>query len=324
MTLLRLCLIMLLSVACAGMLPGCSSHPRGMHSRADDWSPVVATPEFQFGRGPLVLVDAAHGNWHTIEGRFAPFAELLRKDGYRVSSATGRVSRESLQDTDVFVIANAVKGGEDSVWILPTPSALEAEEVSALVDWVSTGGSLLLIADHMPFPGSVARLADAFGIVFLNGYAMKSVSEGGSLVFTRAAGSLVDHPISRGRTRSEEISSIKAFSGQAFRAVVPMEPLLLLADDWTVFFPREAGVFARDTAQESARGLCQGAVLRHGKGRVAIFGEAAMFTAQTQQRGEAVVRFGMNDPDAVHNAQFVLNVMHWLSGVLQNPHDRRH
>jgi hypothetical protein len=41
-----------------------------------------------------------------------------------------------------------------------------------------------------------------------------------------------------------------------------------------------------------------------------------MFTAQTQLQGDELQRFGMNDPEAVHNAQFVLNVMHWLSGVL--------
>lgn len=318
-TVLRRCsILLLLSLLSGKILTGCSSHPHGTHARADDWSPTVATPEFQFGRGPVVLVDAAHGNWHTIEGRFAPFAELLRKDGYRVRSADEPISRELLQDAGVFVIANAVRGGEDSVWILPTPPALETEEMSVLVEWVEQGGALLLIADHMPFPGSVAGLADAFGIVFLNGYALKSASEGGSLVFTRTAGSLVDHPISRGRAPSEEIAFVKSFTGQAFRAVVPVEPLLLLPDSWTVFFPREAGVFTLDTAQESARGLLQGAVLRHGKGRVAVFGEAGMFTAQTLQRDGKSLRFGMNDPAAGRNAQFALNVMHWLSGVLQD------
>jgi hypothetical protein len=309
-------LLVLLPLSCVGILSGCSIHPKGIHARADDWNATVTAPEFPLGRGPVVLVDAAHGNWHTIEGRFAPFAELLRKDGYRVGSATGRISHESLRDTDVFVIANAVKGGEDSVWILPTPAVLDAEEVRVLVEWVGDGGSLLLIADHMPFPASVAGLADAFGIVFLNGYAKKSVDESGIMIFTRAARSLVDHPISRGRTLAEDVPSVKAFTGQGFRAVVPVEPLLLLPDSWAVFFPHGAGVFAIDTPQESARGLLQGAVLRHAEGRVAVFGEAAMFTAQTQLQGDKLQRFGMNDPEAVHNAQFVLNVMHWLSGVL--------
>ena len=87
--------------------------------------------------------------------------------------------------------------------------------------------------------------------------------------------------------------------------------------DWSVYFPYEAGEFTATTPSESARGLLQGAVLRHGQGRVAVFGEAAMFSAQTQVLGDQVVgRMGMNDPEAPQNAQFVLNVLHWLSGLL--------
>jgi hypothetical protein len=273
-------------------------------------------PQFATETGPRVLVDAAHGNFHTIDGRFAAFARLLRADGYRVTSATQPISPALLAGTDVFVIANAVKGGEDAQWVLPTPSAFEHGEVAALAQWVHDGGSLLLIADHMPFPASAANLADAFGIVFLNGYAKKSVDEGGILVFTRAGG-LADHPITRGRGTAEEVSAIKAFTGQAFRAVVPVAPLMRMPPDWSVYFPRQAGEFTATTPYESARGLLQGAVLRHGQGRVAVFGEAAMFSAQTVVLGDQVTgRMGMNDPQARQNAQFVLNVLHWLSGLL--------
>lgn len=42
--------------------------------------------------------------------------------------------------------------------------------------------------------------------------------------------------------------------------------------------------------------------------------QAAMFGAQTSARGGAM---GMNPPRAERNAQFVLNVLHWLSGLLE-------
>jgi hypothetical protein len=296
------------------LLSGCAGHPI-TQQRADDWHPNVSSPQFAAGSGPRVLVDAAHGNFHTIEGRFAPFGELLRADGYRVTSAGQPITPELLATADVFVIANAVKGGESAEWILPTPSAFEPAEVAALAAWVHDGGALLLIADHMPFPGSAANVAEAFGIVFLNGYAKKSATEGGMLIFTRAGG-LADHPIVHGRNPGEEITALKAFTGQAFRAVVPVAPLLRMPPDWAVFFPYEAGEFASTTPSESARGLLQGAVLHHGQGRVAVFGEAAMFSAQNAVNGDKVVRMGMNDPEAPQNAQFVLNVLHWLSGVL--------
>jgi len=38
--------------------------------------------------------------------------------------------------------------------------------------------------------------------------------------------------------------------------------------------------------------------------------------AQSAINGDKVVRMGMNDPEASQNAQFVLNVVHWLSGLL--------
>jgi hypothetical protein len=297
------------------LLSGCAAQPV-IQQQADNWTPTVPTPQFTADTGPRVLVDAAHGNFHRIDGRFAAFAKLLRADGYRVASADKPISPELLSAADVFVIANAVRGGENAQWVLPTPPALASEEVTALVKWVHDGGSLLLIADHMPFPGSVANLAAAFGIAFLNGYAIKSVDEGGALIFTRAGG-LADHAITRGRNAAENVDSLKTFTGQAFRANVPVEPLMRMPEDWAVYFPHEAGKFTSTTPSESTRGLLQGAVLRHGQGRVAMFGEAAMFTAQTQVLGDTVVhRMGMNDPQASQNAQFVLNVLHWLSGLL--------
>ena len=112
-----------------GVLGGCGSGHPSVQTVADDWVPAVARPEFAHATGPVVLVDAAHGNWHTIDGRFNVFARLLEKDGYQVRSADGPVSSQLLATADVFVIANAVKGGENSEWKLPTPEAFTADEI---------------------------------------------------------------------------------------------------------------------------------------------------------------------------------------------------
>jgi hypothetical protein len=263
-----------------------------------------------------VLVDAGHGNFHTIDGRFAAFARLLELDGFRVEGSTAGLSPALLAGADVFVIANAVHGGETAEWILPTAAAFTPEEIDVLVDWVRDGGSLLLIADHMPFPGAVAGIADRFGIVFHNGYAMASIEEGGSMDFTRSSGRLADHAITRGRSAAESVSSVRAFTGQAFRFVVPAQALLHLPEDWEVYLPLEAGEFGDTTPLVPARGLLQGGVMRFGSGRVAVFGEAALFTAQSYVLDGVTRQMGMNHPSAAQNAQFVLNVMHWLTGLL--------
>ena len=316
----RRCLALLsLASVFATVSPACADiHGSPVQVADDRWAPTVASPEFEYGNGPLVLVDAAHGNFHTIDGRFAAFGQLLELDGYRVESADTGISADLLNSASVFVISNAIRGGDDAEWALPAESAFSAEEIKAIVDWVAAGGSLLLIADHMPFPGATADLANEFGIVFLDGFAMKSVDEGGTLSFTRTSGSLADHKITRGRDSSESIESVRSFTGQAFRFVSRVEPLMHMPDDWHVLLPTEAWEFSAGTPQVSTRGLVQGGVLRFGSGRVAVFGEAAMFTAQSSTRDGTIRRVGMNHPSAGENSQFVLNVMHWLSGLLDD------
>ncbi len=72
--------------------------------------------------------------------------------------------------------------------------------------------------------------------------------------------------------------------------------------------------FTETTPRVPAAGFLQGAVLRFGRGHVAVFGEAAMFTAQVS--GPQRFPMGMNRPEADQNAQFLLNLMHWLTGLL--------
>jgi hypothetical protein len=64
----------------------------------------------------------------------------------------------------------------------------------------------------------------------------------------------------------------------------------------------------------SAAGRAQGIVLTAGKGRIVVMGEAAMLSAQ--MAGPNGMKFGMNRP-GIDNRQLALNIMHWLSGLLQ-------
>jgi hypothetical protein len=53
-------------------------------------------------------------------------------------------------------------------------------------------------------------------------------------------------------------------------------------------------------------------VLAFGRGRVAVFGEAAMFSAQLA--GPERRPMGMNAPEAPQNPRFLLNLVRWLAG----------
>lgn len=51
--------------------------------------------------------------------------------------------------------------------------------------------------------------------------------------------------------------------------------------------------------------------MKLGKGKIAFFGEAAMFTAQLAGRNQFKV--GMNAKGAEENYKLLLNIMTWLS-----------
>lgn len=277
------------------------------------FAPPIARPAFAAGEGPLVLLDEGHVNFHTLDGRYYTFGRLLARDGYRVRPLRGTITADALDGARVLVIANALAPRNARDWSLPTPSAFTADEVAAIEGWVRGGGSLLLIADHMPFPGAADSLAAAFGVEMHNGFAFDSTGRESTMRFTRGDG-LADHAITRGRDAAERVDSVVAFTGQAFRAPDDAEPLMTLPEGTVVLLPARAWQFSAETPQVPAGGMLQGAVLRHGSGRVAVFGEAAMFSAQLG--GPRRQPMGMNAPIAPQNAQFLLNVMHWLTGVL--------
>ena len=67
------------------------------------------------------------------------------------------------------MISNAL-GAEDLDDEGADKSAFTDEEIQAVHDWVKGGGALLLIADHAPFGGAAAALANRFGVDMSKGY----------------------------------------------------------------------------------------------------------------------------------------------------------
>jgi hypothetical protein len=256
-----------------------------------------------------VLIDEAHGNFHTLSGRYKPFARLLEKDGYVVRASAEPFTTDQLRTGKILVVANALHPDNQQRWTLPTPSAFTETEIEVVNDWVKEGGSLFLIADHMPFPGAAEALAASFGFKFYNGFAMKK--GGGKDIFSLGKG-LSESVLTNGRNKTETVTSVQSFTGQAFEIPKGAQPIITLNATYQVLMPQTAWEFTKDTPAISGENLVQGAYMNYGKGRVVICGEAAMFTAQLQGKAKA----GMNQQSANQNFQFLLNVMHWLDGIL--------
>jgi len=242
-----------------------------------------------------------------------------------------------------------------SNWAYPHASAFSREEIDQVILWIRGGGALLLIADHEPLPAAASDLALLLGVHMFDGSALVSAEEKIDTVAFGAVreevwreasrvrtelidldfnayyqpilanpGALAPHPVVEGREPGERIEWIVTYGGQAF----------LTSDDWspiTVFGPDAVSVAPlahnfKDTEWNdgplfSVAGWLNGATRRLDQGRVAILGEGGMCTAQFDDWEGKIAKspfdpYGFNAPHAPYNAQYCLNVMHWLSGLL--------
>ncbi len=272
---------------------------------------IIGKPAFPPGKGPAVLIDEAHNNFHTAIGTYRPFADLLKQDGYVVKRAELKISENLLSSGDIYVIADAqppAKTGD--------PPTFSKEEIRILNEWVRNGGKLFVTTDHMPDPAAIEDLAFSFGIEVNNGYVFSGPPPGRRepILFQTTDGTLADHPITRGRSPDEAVHSVATFAGSAFRGGEGLQPLLIFGEGYRSWMPQEYYQFPPGTPNIDVTGWYQGGVKVYGEGRIAFFSEAAMFTAQVfNNRRE---KFGMNHPLGRDNAHLLLNTIHWLSDQL--------
>jgi hypothetical protein len=193
-------------------------------------------------------------------------------------------------------------------------AAFTDEECKVVKEWVEQGGCLLLIADHSPMGAAAEKLAEQFKVDMSKGYTFdaKHKDESGTsptnLQFDAKNGLLADHPITRGRSEGERIKKVVTFTGQSLKGPKDAQVIFKLADSATDQVPP-------DKKRVSAAGRCQGLTLKLGKGRAVILGEAGFLSAQIV--GPEKRPFGMNKP-GIDNKQFALNMMHWLSGLIED------
>jgi len=268
---------------------------------------------------PRVLFDEAHSNADTAGGRYKPFVDLITSDGYRVTPSKRALSASVLAGYQVLVIVNP-SGAPDQ----REQSAFTSSECDAVRAWVSGGGSLLLIIDHLPFTAAASLLSNRLGVELTRGYVVDKLNhtpeseDETELLFSRDNGLLGEHAITRGRDGRERIKRIVSFSGTSLKGPAGSVAFLKLADSAVDILPPDRKQTSPEDAppdhrQVSAAGRAQGVAMQLGKGRVIVLGEAAMLTAQVTPHG---LRFGMNAP-GVDNRQLALNVMHWLSSLLK-------
>jgi len=262
-------------------------------------------------KGPKVLFDEAHHNFHTSGGRYKPFADLIKGDGHVITPNKQPFTAATLKPFDILVISNAL-GAPQMNAPQASNAAFTDAECDAVRAWVRAGGSLLFIADHAPMGAAAESLAARFGVGMSKSYTLDQSNtiagenNPGFIVYTRENKLLGDHPITRGRDASERVSRVIAFTGQSLKGPEGSVAFMRLADTAKDAMPGS-------DKQVSAAGRAQGLAFELGKGRVVVMGEAGMLSAQLA--GPDKKPFGMNRP-GIDNRQLALNLMRWLSRLL--------
>lgn len=319
-----------------------SAAPARTQQLADTtFAPRAERPAFT-KRHPVVFVDEAHYEYHTMAGRYRALAGLLASDGCRVVPGTQPFSPELLRGCQVLVVADALGAARmaDANAVKP---AFTDGECDVVRDWVKDGGALLLVADHAPFAVAMEPLARRFGVDMSKAYTIDDRNADpesgnpGCILFAREKRGLADHPILRGRDAGDRVSRVATFTGQSLKGPPGSVNLLALAPSAVdlpltpagqrvVAGPKPAGsaknveeMPARDAVP--AKGRAQAVAFAFGRGRVVVAGDAAMFGAQLAVGREAirvnreVLHLGMNRSD-LDNQKLALNIVRWLAGAL--------
>jgi hypothetical protein len=295
--------LLLLTTAIFVLLIGCKNQ-----RRVDEtYQPAIKNPVYEKGQGPLIYIDEAHNNYHTKEGLYSPLAKLLTADGYRVE-ALKKLTVENLNNAKILIIANAMPENHRK-----NTSAFSDEGVEIIMNWIENGGRLFFIADHMPCPEAAIKLADALDLNFINCYAIDTAKNAFEY-FNKKDSTLTNCKITQGRDSSEEINSVVSFTGQAFGLPEFAIPVLRFSPNYVMAFPERPWQFNEKAKYIPITNEVQGAILEYGKGKVAVFGEASMFTAQIS---ENKMQIGFGYPHAGQNEQFALNIIHWLDGIIE-------
>ncbi|MBW7914214.1 MAG: DUF4350 domain-containing protein [Taibaiella sp.] len=292
--------LFILSAVLLGPATGCAQQ-----QPVKDFVPAISHPLFEQGQGPILLVDGGHNNFHTADERFAPFAKVATSEGFVVKDIREEINAKQLEDAGILVIANALNEKNVDSWQQPVLPAFTPEEINHISNWVWNGGSLFLVADHMPFAGAAASLAERFGFTFHDGFALCKPKKKFD-IFCYANGMLRHSQLT---DTHRPLDSIVTFTGQAFTIPDSAISVITLDSAYKVLLPEVAWEFNNEMKIIPAEGMSQLAYTGFGKGKVVVAGEAAMFTAQ--RVGDN--KIGLNSDFAPNNLQLLRNILEWLA-----------
>ena len=274
----------------------------------------VVHPKFKKGYGPKILIDAGHHNFVVELGLNKPLFDVASSDGYQIKIDSMQFTKEYLSNYNIVVIWPAMPFKFGSKNQVTDEITFTTDELNALHDWVSNGGSLLMFSEHAPIDKSVTPLFNKFGIQLSTGIVVDSLNSDtpiempswkySFLKFTSKNGLLnTEHPITKGEKKNERISNILTIGGSG-----------LTGDGYTNILKLSSSAMIKKWNGTMPSGTPNSQCLAGnvGKGKLAALGDCNGFTAMSLKSGGYKLSAGMR-VSGYDWKQFVLNTLHWLS-----------
>ena len=274
----------------------------------------VVHPKFKKGYGPKILIDAGHHNFVVELGLNKPLFDVASSDGYQIKIDSMQFTKEYLSNYQLVVIMSAMPFKYGSKNQVTDEITFTTDELNALHDWVSNGGSLLMFSEHAPIDKSVTPLFNKFGIQLSTGIVVDSLNSDtpiempswkySFLKFTSKNGLLnTEHPITKGEKKNERISNILTIGGSG-----------LTGDGYTNILKLSSSAMIKKWNGTMPSGTPNSQCLAGnvGKGKLAALGDCNGFTAMSLKSGGYKLSAGMQ-VSGYDWKQFVLNTLHWLS-----------
>lgn len=139
-----------------------------------------------------------------------------------------------------------------------------------------------------------------------NGFARLDKQENGPDIFSKENGRLKVSEITK------DIESVTSFTGSAFTYPENEDVIMKFNKGDLSLEPEIAWQFSDSTKTVPLDNYAQGALMNYGKGKIAVFGEAAMFTARDVTNENGTFKVGFNSPLAPNNQQFAVILMRYL------------
>ena len=273
----------------------------------------VAKPKYKKQTGPHILIDAGHHNFIVEMGLIKPFVDLATNDGYKTSIDSGAFTYAYLAKYQMVLITPAMPFKFGSKKDITDEITFTNQELLALKEWVSNGGSLIILSEHAPIDKSMTPLLNTFGIQSSFGAVYDPVNCDSTiklshyetiLKFTKNNGLLnSNHPIITGSKKKELIQNIETYTGSAltgpnYTTILKLGPTATIRK-WNGILPTGGG-----DSQCLAGSF--------GKGKIMAMGDCNGFTAMYVYSGGKKFYAGMQVGEYDWK-QFVLNTLHWLS-----------